>query len=148
MIGLTIEEAKGQFFNPQAVLDAVNRSTLRAFAKFGAFVRQRAKSSNSLRYRKGVSLPGQPPASHTGLIRDFLFFVVERFPANVIIGPAKINGARSPNELEVLEHGGATTIMRHGKPQTIMLAARPFMQPAFDAELDKAVFLWQDSLAA
>ena len=64
---------------------------------------------------------------------------------NVVIGPMLLNKI-SPTALLALEHGGTTLIMDHGKPRVINMAARPFMQPAFDEEIKKAPELWKDSL--
>ena len=147
MIGMTIEEAKEGFFDWKKVQDSERAASLRALSKFGAFVRQRAKTS--MRSRKGASEPGSPPSKHLGLIGDFLFFVVEPEAQNVLIGPAKINKP-VPMILEVLEHGGETLIMGRGKDKgksvPAMIQPRPFMQPAFDIEIQKAPYLWENSL--
>src|SRR5262245_37074274 len=143
MIGLTIEQAKEKFFDSQKIIDAERRATLRALSRFGAFVRQRAKSS--IRPRRRASEPGEPPSSHVGRLRDNIFFVVEPDEQNVVIGPAKINKP-APLILQALEHGGETLIMGRGRNKGRMVPAmiqpRPFMQPAFDEEYPKAAYLW------
>lgn len=144
MIGLTIEQAKQGFFDRAAVLARMDKATLRALSKFGAFVRRRAKSS--IRKRKRISDPGQPPSSHVGYVKDFLFFVAEPQLKNVVIGPAKLNGTKSTTALASLEHGGRSLVMRKGKARTILVRPRPFMKPAFDAELPQAAYLWQNGL--
>ena len=143
MIGLSLESVKQSIIDRKKVMDAAARLSNKNLGKIGAFVRRRAKSS--IRDRKRVSEPGRPPSSHTGLIKQFIFFVVEAYAKNVIIGPILLN-RRSPSTLPALEHGGETLIMRHKKPVRISIAARPFMKPAFDAEAKKSPKLWEDAL--
>ena len=141
MIGLNLIEAKQGFFDRPKVQRSMDRATLRAVSRFGAFVRQRAKTS--IRKRKAISSPGQPPSSHLGLIRQ-IFFAAEA-QGNVVIGPMLLR-RQSPTALASLEHGGQSLIMRQGKPMEVMIRPRPFMRPAFDAELSKAPKLWENQL--
>ena len=148
MIGFTIQEAKERFLDWQKVQDAAKSASLRALSRFGAFVRQRAKTS--MRKRKGISEPGEPPSAHVGLMRDMMFFVVEPEVPNVVIGPAKINKP-IPMIMQALEHGGESlaTVTRgklKGTLVPVRIEARPFMQPAFDAEIKKAPYLWENSI--
>lgn len=136
MIGMKLAQAKQGFFDREKVQKKQDAATRRALAKFGAFVRRRARSS--IRKRKGISQPGSPPSSHTGLLRDNIFFVAEPERTNVVIGPILLNGTKSTTSLKALEHGGPSVMERRGKKVPILLEPRPFMQPAFDAELDKA----------
>jgi len=55
------------FFDRQAVISKVDAATRRVLSRFGAFVRQRAKSS--IRKRRNPAPPGSPPSSHTGLLK-------------------------------------------------------------------------------
>ncbi len=64
MIGMRVD--KRMFFDRKRVVDATDRATRRVLSKFGAFVRQTAR--RSIRRRRSVSQPGQPPSSHTGLL--------------------------------------------------------------------------------
>jgi len=66
MIGVTIDQAKGMFFDRKAVTSAVDRTERRVLSRFGAFVRRGAKSS--IRKRKRAAEAGMPPSSHTGLL--------------------------------------------------------------------------------
>jgi hypothetical protein len=142
MVGLEFKAAQQSILDQQKIVDRMDRASRRALYRFGAFVRQRAKTS--LRPRKAASPPGQPPSSHTGLIRDHILFAVEG-TKNVVIGPMFLR-RQSDTALSALEHGGTTTIMRHGRPKEITLAARPFMRPAFDKEIKRAPKLWQNTL--
>jgi hypothetical protein len=143
VIEISAEALKQNILDREKVMDATERASLRVLTRFGAFVRQRAKTS--LRQRKSISDPGAPPSSHLGLIRDHILFVVEPATKNVIVGPLLLHRG-SPTALEALEHGGESLIMRHGKPVSITIQPRPFMQPAFDTELEKAPELWENSL--
>ena len=77
------------FFDRRAVLSRVDAATQSVLSRFGAFVRQAARTS--IRFRKKPSEPGQPPSSHTGLLRRFIFFSYEPRQRSVVIGPARLN---------------------------------------------------------
>lgn len=138
-IGFKINSAKGLFFDRKPVVDAVDRATRQVLSRFGAFVRQRARTS--MKRRKGASPAGSPPYAHLGLIKQFLFFVFEAARRSVIIGPAQLNKATG-DALEKLEYGGTAT--RRG--QQVTYRARPFMRPAFQAELQGLPDLWRNSV--
>ena len=150
MIGANINSLKSNFFDRQSVLRAVAPADHRVLSKFGAFVRRRARSS--IRQRKRVSRAGEPPSSHTGKLKRFIFFAYEPERHNVVIGPAKLNGTRSGTALEALEKGGQTVILTRrarGEQQlkrTVTIAARPFMQPAFKKELPGVARLYRDQI--
>ncbi len=139
----TVEQAKRNFFSAQKILEAADKATVRVLSRFGAFVRQRAKTS--IRKRKGVSKPGSPPSSHAGQLRDLMLFAYDAASRSVVIGPAKFKDGTAP---ALLEEGGETTIMRKrsGKSRRAFYRARPFMKPAFDAELAKMPPLWRDEI--
>jgi hypothetical protein len=114
-----------------------------------------------------TSKPGEPPRKQTGILRQFVFFAYDPSEKSVIIGPAKTNQiffdqAGKPvrgTVPEVLEYGGQITILetelspgnwqradlrsrrrlaeRPSRLRTVNIAARPYMGPAFDAELPK-----------
>ena len=124
--------------------DAANRRNL---SKAGAFVRTTARSS--IRKRKEISAPGQPPSSHTGLLKRFIFFGYDADRKTVVIGPMRLNqkiGAAP----EALEHGGSSVVCpggrRHRKRRRIRVQARPFMGPAMQKEAPKFPKLWANSV--
>ena len=139
---LSFDAFKQSFFDRSKIETAVQRMWKRQLSRFGAFVRQRAKTS--LRYRKKPSAPGQPPAAHrtgrrkhvnkkTGaikirpvsLLREFIFFGYEQDSNTVVIGPALLRGTkRQGNQTvpELLEYGGNAGGKRY--------EPRPFMRPA------------------
>jgi phage gpG-like protein len=122
----------------------VDTATRKRLSKFGAYVRQTARQS--IRKRKGSSRPGQPPSSHTGLLKQFIYFGYDENRRSVVIGPVVL--ARKASGIpEVLEHGGNVTIQwGKNRGKTVSIEARPFMGPAFDAELEKQSSLWANSI--
>ena len=117
------------FFDQKKIIRAMDRATRQALSKAGAFVRRTAKSS--IRKRKRKSAPGEPPSSHTGKLRRFIFFAYEAQAQTVVIGPAKLTSVMSEGAAETLEHGGVSKIVRRrkGKParKRVKIAARPFI---------------------
>ena len=96
---------KSMFFDRPKVQRAVDRSKRRSLSRAGAFIRQRARTS--IRKRKRQSRPGQPPSSHTGLLRRFILFGYDRRSDSVVVGPVGFRRSRAPT---VLEFGGRTTV--------------------------------------
>ena len=140
MIGFRID--KTMFFDRKKVVDATDRASRRVLSRFGAFVRQRARTS--IRRRKGTSTPGSPPHSHTGLLRRLIFFGYDTRRRSVVIGPTALNSASEAPEL--LEHGGTTTLTRGGKRVRARYRPRPFMGPALEAEQPKLPAMWHNSI--
>lgn len=170
MFDLKLHQIKGGFFDRKAVVDATDRGTRRVLSRFGAFVRQRARTS--IRKRKDkISPPGSPPYSHVGLLRKFIFFAYEDRSRSVVVGPVRLNGTESRGTApRLLEYGGrvrgdgrtisvARGVGRDVKGRfvsqgrdTITLSGmltyrpRPFMRPALDAELPKLPRMWKGSI--
>ena len=142
MIGLKISEAKGLFFDRAAVTSAADRGTRKVLSRFGAFVRQSARSS--IRRRKGISRPGEPPSSHTGLLKRHIFFVFSPEQRSVVIGPVLLNkGTDAPR---LLEHGDTVVRRRRNRRVRMTYRARPYMQPAFEREQQQLPDLWKNSV--
>ena len=142
MIGMTIDQAKSKFFDQKKVIGAMNRAERRVLSKFGAFVRQGARSS--IRKRKSASAPGSPPSSHSGLLKRNIFFVYDRNRSNVIIGPVLLG--KGTNAPELLEHGGVATRRKRKRRVRTTYRPRPFMGPAFEREKPKLPQMWKDSV--
>ncbi len=134
------------FFDRQGVRDRVDRATRRVFSKFGAYVRRTARSS--IRRRKKASRPGSPPSSHTGLLKKFIFFGYDPAPGSgsVVIGPVRLSQNGRGEAPALLEHGGRTTLKRHGKRVRARFRGRPFMGPAYEQEAPKLSAMWHDSV--
>jgi hypothetical protein len=142
MIGMKLSQAKGLFFDRQAVTNAADRATRKVLSKFGAFVRQTARTS--IRRRKSISEPGQPPSSHTGLLKRNIFFVFSPEARSVVIGPTLLNkGTDAPR---LLEHGDTVVRRRRKRRVRMKYRPRPFMGPAFDKEQQKLPALWRNSV--
>lgn len=143
MIGLKVDAAKKGFFDREAVMEAVDRATLRVLSRFGAFVRTRARTS--IRRRKGTSPAGGPPYSHVGLLRNLIFFAFDADRRSVVVGPVLINSPTGAPEN--LEYGGQADLpMPKGGSRRVTIAPRPYMGPALDAELPGLPAMWQDSV--
>lgn len=143
MIGFKIDKA--MFFDRQKVIDATDRASRRVLSRFGAFVRQRARTS--IRKRKGTSAPGKPPHSHVGLLRRFIFFGYDPRKRSVVIGPTALSNSNGEAP-SLLEYGGTTRIRdtRNGRRRTARFRGRPYMGPALEAEQPKLPSMWRDSV--
>ncbi|MBI5725018.1 MAG: hypothetical protein HZA50_13740 [Planctomycetes bacterium] len=141
MIGIKID--KSMFFDRKKIMNAVDVGVRKVLAKFGAFVRTAARSS--IRKRKSVSQPGQPPSSHTGLLKRLIYFGYDAGKKSVVIGPAPLRSEVEAPPL--LEYGGrARRKNRKGKNVIATYQARPFMTPAFDEEKKKLPDMWKNSI--
>jgi len=144
MIGMDL---KAIFFDRKAVRSAVDRTARRVLSRFGAFVRRAAKSS--IRKRKRASAPGEPPSSHTGLLKQFIFFGYDRDRRSVVTGPQRLN-QKVGDAPAALEHGGVSTVVEglRGKrrKRRVRIRARPYMGPAFEQERPKLPAMWRDSV--
>ena len=142
MIGMKLAQAKVLFFDRQVVTNAADRAQRNVLSKFGAFVRQTARTS--IRKRKAISEPGRPPSSHTGLLKRNIFFVFSPETRSVVIGPILLNQRTDAPRL--LEHGDTVIGKKRNKRVRMKYRARPFMGPAFDREQQKLPDLWRNSV--
>ena len=145
MIGIV---TKQMFFDRKAVTSRVDKAARKVLSKFGAFVRQRAKTS--IRKRKRISAPSQPPSSHTGLLKKFIFFAYDRERDSVVIGPERLN-QKTGDAPPALEHGGRSRVTSGGRRnkrvvRTVTIRQRPYMGPAFEKEKEGLPKLWKDSV--
>ena len=140
---------KQMFFDRKAVTSRLDRATRKVLSRFGAFVRTSAR--HSIRKRKRVSAPGEPPSSHTGLLRRFIFFGYDRDRRSVVIGPQRLN-QKVGDAPHALEYGGTSSVVEglrsRRKKRRIRIAARPFMGPAFERENPKLPAMWAASIKA
>lgn len=140
--------SKRMFFDTRRVTKAVDRATRKVLSRFGSFVRTAAR--DSIRTRKRVSQPGQPPSSHTGLLRRFIFFGYEPRRKSVVIGPMRLN-AKTGDAPAALEHGGRSRVTSGGRRRkrivrTVTITQRPYMRPALAREQPKLPGMWKDSV--
>lgn len=142
MFNLSIKAAKGNFFDEKKIIRASDRAKWRALSKIGAFVRRRAKQS--IRQRKRPSAPGSPPSSHTGLLKRFIYFSMDRPRSSVVIGPARLDSTGDSRAPAALEYGGSSSVRARRQRKPIQVAARPFMGPALAAEAPGFVAMWKN----
>lgn len=143
MIDLRLKQL---FFDRPRVQRAVDWGKRQALSKAGAFIRRRARSS--IRKRKRSSRPGEPPSSHTGLLRRFILFGYDRRRDSVVVGPVGFRQSTAPS---VLEFGGRSAVesrrrSRRRKKRVVRIAARPYMRPALEKERSNLPALWRNSV--
>jgi hypothetical protein len=145
-------EKKQLFFDRQIVIDAVGRAGAKNLSKAGSFIQRSARSS--LRRRKKVSPPGEPPSVHTkdrvATLKN-IWFVFEPRQRSVVVGPLKLNGSRlegsnRPTVPALHELGGFAVVTSRKRKRRAKYARRPFMGPAMERELPKFVGLWANSV--
>lgn len=140
-------KAKNFFFDRGVVLRAVNRAKRTALSKAGAFIRRTAKSI--IAPRKRVSRPGQPPSSHTGLLKRLIYFAWDPGSESVVIGPERAD--RMGQQPSVLEFGGRSTVTRHRRGRVekhdVTIDARPYMGPAMQENLDVIPRQWEGAVS-
>jgi len=141
---LSIGKAKRGFFDRLAVMGAVDAMTRRVLSKFGAYVRQSAKTS--IRPRKAASSVGSPPSSHVGLLRKFILFSWDGDQRSVVIGAALLSGRAYRDAPAALEFGGRFMRRNRKGPYVANYNPRPFMGPAFDSNLPKLPSMWANAL--
>ncbi len=128
-------KVKKSFFDRTLITDPIERASVANLGRFGSFVRTR--SSQSIRKRKAISEPGSPPSRHKGFINKAILFAYDAGRKSVVIGPVQFG--QTGQGAKVLEEGGVQVVgvLRKGRP--LVYRARPFMKPAFDAELPAAL---------
>jgi len=135
------------FFDRKVVLRAADRANRKNLSRAGAFIRTTAK--HSIRKRKAASPPGQPPSSHTGLLRRFIFFGYNASRKTVVVGPMRLN-QKAGTAPAALEHGGTSVVVegtrRRRRKRRIRIRAHPFMGPALAKEAPKFPKLWKNSV--
>lgn len=103
------------YFDRKAVSDIVGKEAAKALGRAGAFVQRRARSS--LRRRKKISNPGNPPSVHSqdkyATLKNIQFQFVPK-TMSVFVGPVKLNMGGSSSWLPVPglhEHGGTQRVL-------------------------------------
>lgn len=156
-LSLTIQ-VKDLFLDRQAVIERVDRAKLRALSKAGAYIRRRARSS--LRRRKAISAPGQPPSVHSqdkiATLKN-IWFVYDPGEQSVVVGPVGLHGSSQPVP-QLMEFGGTSRVFeaspiargnrwvpvgkrpprwaKRTRTRRAKYKARPFMGPSLDKEIE------------
>ena len=148
--GIRLNDAKRMFFDRREVQNVFSKQEQKVLSKFGAFVRQRAKSSIRKSRKGEVSQPGAPPKSHTGLLKRHIYFSADPQRRSVVIGPTAL-GNREAIAPAALEAGGMSEVTEPGKGAGVRrrrrawIRPRPFMEPAFREELPTVNDLWANA---
>ena len=158
-------QIKTLFFDRPRVLRAVKRANRQNLARAGAFIRVAARSS--IRKRKTVSLPGNPPHAHEGSLKRLILFGYDEAAESVVIGPVAFKRGEAPHLLEFggsvfarkgrlvrvtgrgRDRRGRYTKARHKRLATgtrLTYAPRPFMGPALEQERPQLPKLWANSV--
>lgn len=127
----------------------MDRKERKLLSRMGAFVRTTARQSIKSGGKKNkTSEPGEPPRSHTKLIKR-IFFGVDSVSRSVVVGPVVVPGAKSRGavDLEALEYGGSIIVAGESKKQKVQIEARPFMRPALAKETtpEKISAMWRSA---
>jgi hypothetical protein len=165
-------QIKNLFFDRPLVLGKVGEAKRKVLSKIGAVIRTTARQS--IRRRKAISAPGDPPSAHakgTASLKTILFGY-DQGSDSVVIGPVVLNtGRRLANRTvpNLMEFGGT---VRTTSPQSIRVGAgrdargrflpdrivrvkagsafvyrpRPFMGPALESEQPKLPLFWASSI--
>ncbi|MGL6193668.1 MAG: hypothetical protein ACRC2T_02460 [Thermoguttaceae bacterium] len=131
---------KKYFFDRKTIRHRVDGRTRKVLSKFGSYVRKTARQS--IRPSTRTSQPGHPPFSHSGKLRQNIFFIYEPHRRSVVIGPIIFSG-KSGRALPALEYGGKTDL---NNGEIIRIEARPFMGPAFERNLAVVPQLWRNTI--
>ena len=140
--GQSICKVKTLFFDSPAVIAAVDNATRKVLNRIGGMIRLTARRSiKKAPSHNSISKPGKPPLSHTGLLRNYIYYSFDPQSRSVVVGPAALN-AKGKNVPRTLEHSGTAKI----KSKTVHIAARPFMAPALRVNQPKKAALWKNSV--
>src|SRR5689334_9736200 len=83
---------KKMFFDRAAVSRLIGKKNAAGLSRIGTYVRRRTRSS--LRRRKRVSNPGEPPSVHSDsdvATLKYIWFAYDPTNQSVVIGPLKLN---------------------------------------------------------
>lgn len=166
MIDMRVKE---MFFDKPAVLKRIGEARKKNLSKAGAFIRTAARGL--IRKSKNSSKPGKPPRSHTGLLKDFIFFSYDARTDTVVVGPALLRTRRELHAAgtvpQILEKGGAILarqVRRKGRwftagekrwrntapderrVHTLSIESRPYMGPAEAKVRDRTPEVWRNSI--
>lgn len=135
---------KDFFFDRQKVIDRIGKAKARFFIRYAGKIRTIARRSmRRVKDRKRYSAPGNPPFAKSGLLRDRLFFALDKSADSVVIGPEGFKKAEVP---ALHEYGGTVTRRRRGQSIPVAYPPRPYMGPAYEQVEPDIPKYWQDSV--
>lgn len=113
------------------VVNRLNGKRKKMLLRQGQYIRRVAMNSIKRGGKGKISLPGGPPVSHTGVLKNWIRYAWDPVSQTVVIGPMRLKHFRAPR---ALEWGGTSkwirrtrTFWRSGYQR---VRARPFMRPA------------------
>ena len=120
-------------FDDRRILVAVRSGNNIALRRAGAYIRKAAR--NRISTSDKASVPGSPPNTRQGLLKQSLLFGVDSRRESVVIGPAEsIIGTA----MVAHEFGGKYRKRRYPK--------RPLMGPTLEKTANKLPALWEKSV--
>ncbi|OQA81986.1 MAG: hypothetical protein BWY31_03484 [Lentisphaerae bacterium ADurb.Bin242] len=120
-------------FNERRVLIAVQNGNNVALRRAGAYIRKAAR--NQVFAFDRASIPGTPPHTRRGLLKNSLLFGVEKRAQSVVIGPAE---SFIGTAMVAHEFGGLYRKRRYPK--------RRLMGPTLEKTASKLPSLWEKSV--
>ena len=120
-------------FDERRVLIAVQDGNNVALRRAGAYIRKAARNQVSASDR--ASIPGTPPHTRRGLLKNSLLFGVEKRAQSVVIGPAE---SFIGTAMVAHEFGGLYRKRRYPK--------RRLMGPTLEKTASKLPSLWEKSV--
>jgi hypothetical protein len=140
--GKSICKVKTLFFDSPAVIKAVDNTTRKILNRIGGMIRLTARRSiKKVSSHAAASKPGKPPLSHTGLLRNYIYYSFDPASRSVLVGPVALR-AKGKNVPHTLEYSGPARI----KGKNVRIAARPYMGPALKVNQPKMVALWNNGV--
>ena len=142
--GKTLIKVKELFFDTELVKRSVSKTVLQKLNHIGGLIRKTAR--NSIRPRRSASKPGDPPNSHTGLLKDKLLYSFDKEAESVVVGPVLLN--RGTDAPHTLEFGGYTQIGSAWSlfKKRVFIKPRPYMAPALEKNRETIAKIWSDSI--
>lgn len=145
MLKVTVGRLNTQGLKTKAVQDNAQKTAIKVLRKAAAYLRLTA--SRSIRKRKRISKPGQPPSSHKGTLKKNILYAWDPKTTSYVIGPVRLAGSKAPM---LLEFGGRTTFIKIRKKRKTRVPAhyrpRPFMLPAWEKTAPKLDDFWRNAL--
>ena len=144
--GQSMVRVKALFFDSKTVVSAVDEATRKILNHIGGMLRLTARRSiKKAPSHNSVSKPGKPPLSHTGLLRNYIWYSFDPQANSVVAGPVALN-AKGKNVPHILEYSGDARIKTKNGSKNVHIAARPFMGPALETNTGRMAALWKDSV--
>jgi hypothetical protein len=146
--GQSICKVKSLFFDSSAVIAAVDTATRKVLNHIGGMIRLTARRSiKKAPTHSAASKAGKPPLSHTGLLKNYIWYSFDPQASSVVVGPVALR-AKGKDVPHTLEYGGKTVLSRKfsAVSRTATIAKRPYMKPALEANVPKIAALWKNSV--